>query len=1269
MPSFLSKVFGRKKDDKESPRSPGRVSDPDLLDGKFESVSPSATKFPEVVNGKDQAGQLKEKDASFTLFRAKSPTASPTEKRKAEVPHLSLNLHDPLDDPASRTLGAVFGTDLNVQVVLSDSTIDNRRLSPLETLALVQACSQVITARGLESLGIMHPHWYSASPEAQRRLISIFIQSLAPKSPKSTLAQTPPADAFESELSSTRSAYDVAAVLRWGLRHLQLEGDSFGKERSWYNNFFEAERSAQYPQNGFSVILAPTLPPSHLKLLDATLEVFSSLAAHAEVNGISGSKLSKFFGLWLLTVPRVHDNDDWTTFYANWERAGRILEHLFLSRIRDEAVRLRMPTRLLELVHQYPYNKNTSDTDILPRPRFSTRQYDALFIRIETDLPEKGDQPAYDPLRLISAALQATTVTDAGQYATIWEIIRKAGADGDNNSPGAHSGLGHIFADETLRLISLIPTENGRPEPDSPSFNFYTRPSRRRSFSLDGGSPAASAVAAPSNGLSGHTKPANDPVVSPSTPLLGTDWITFSTSGFLESGSEKPLAATLLDKQKDMEVTLPKTPSPRSKVNNGHKPLESSRATRHTDSPKSDKDSLKTFSRSTHVSLVQLDEAFIDFWSDALLDPISSTWPAFVICKLKNTLPGIEVDGQRIEWLVVEQRYKRPAPTPTSSTHEGPTPDSARRNRASSPNSFRSEATINSVRKRFSFFTSGRTSTSSEKATKTKKGAAQTPRIGEMGEILAEMDEGNEREKERKANSDTVRVRIPSPKPRMSVDIIKSVDVTRRSIDVMSKTPTIGQAAGAAAVTAGAAAIATVVSTDGVTPGEPLTPAATVSAKVDKHTDGLVAPPAPTEDNTPIIDGSATEQGSIQTSQQPAPLLSEVNLLQNPSNPYVPTPTDMICIYPGKSEGTNGHANEPAPTSTSHFQEAVEPAPVPQLVPEASSEPTVAQVKTDIVEAAAPIVPEHVSLEPTPVDTVAADEPTPASADVSTPASLEEPTPAASVAAAILDKDITPPTSAAATELDAQANPESVIEKPILVAQDHAEPTSATATIVEPTESEVAQATTISDIVEPTHAASGEPSIAGTEAGATAAVATPAQEPPAPASAVDESMDPHAAVVKDEPVSEAVGPTVTEVTAVAEVPIVEAEPTQEPAVGEPAAITEPITAEEPTTEPTTPQELALVDAPAAEEKSTAPEVLKFEVVTEPDAPASATEEFEKTDPTHSTDDVANGAVDAQVEESSSKGDDTPAQEPKGLEVEENQSDLNLSAPTDDTTTA
>jgi hypothetical protein len=190
----------------------------------------------------------------------------------------------------------------------------------------------------------MHPHWHSASPDIQRKLISLFIQSLAPKSPITTLSPTPstPVSAFESEIKFTRSPHDVAAVLRWGLRHLQLEGNSFGKDEAWYKNFSDSERLSQYPAKAFSEKLVPQLPPAHLELLSATLDVLSSLAAHAEANSTSGSKLSKFFGLWLLTAQRAEERDDWSTFYARWEQAGRVLEHLFLSRIRWALILLYM---------------------------------------------------------------------------------------------------------------------------------------------------------------------------------------------------------------------------------------------------------------------------------------------------------------------------------------------------------------------------------------------------------------------------------------------------------------------------------------------------------------------------------------------------------------------------------------------------------------------------------------------------------------------------------------------------------------------------------------------------------------------------------------------------------------------------------------------------------------------------------------------------------------------------------------------------------------
>ena len=204
---------------------------------------------------------------------------------------------------------------------------------------------------GLETLGVMHPHWHSASPEVQQRLISLYVLSLASTSRnEKNFPTSPTAPAtFEYELQYTCSPHDVAAILRWGLRHLKLDGDSFGKESgdwTWYNTFAEAERTSSYAPDAFSKFLVPRLPTAHTELLLATLDIISSLSARGEVNGSSGSKLSKFFGLWLLTCENAMEGDDWSTFYDRWDRAGRILEHLFLARIRYVPVTFSLPASL-----------------------------------------------------------------------------------------------------------------------------------------------------------------------------------------------------------------------------------------------------------------------------------------------------------------------------------------------------------------------------------------------------------------------------------------------------------------------------------------------------------------------------------------------------------------------------------------------------------------------------------------------------------------------------------------------------------------------------------------------------------------------------------------------------------------------------------------------------------------------------------------------------------------------------------------------------------
>jgi hypothetical protein len=148
MPSFLSKVFNRKK--QEGPDDSRHSSDPGLLEGKFEAVSPTvsptAAHFPEPF-GKERE---KEKDGVFGLSRSKHAPSSPNRShgRLDDLPHLTLNLPGPKDDNNARALGVVFEADPELRVLLSDAEIAEKTLSPLETLILVKACSHTITERG-----------------------------------------------------------------------------------------------------------------------------------------------------------------------------------------------------------------------------------------------------------------------------------------------------------------------------------------------------------------------------------------------------------------------------------------------------------------------------------------------------------------------------------------------------------------------------------------------------------------------------------------------------------------------------------------------------------------------------------------------------------------------------------------------------------------------------------------------------------------------------------------------------------------------------------------------------------------------------------------------------------------------------------------------------------------------------------------------------------------------------------------------------------------
>ena len=73
----------------------------------------------------------------------------------SDAPHLTLNLPVPKEQ-RSRALGVVFEADPNDIATLPDDVIGAKRLSPLEALLLVKACSSAIVNHGGTCFSAFH---------------------------------------------------------------------------------------------------------------------------------------------------------------------------------------------------------------------------------------------------------------------------------------------------------------------------------------------------------------------------------------------------------------------------------------------------------------------------------------------------------------------------------------------------------------------------------------------------------------------------------------------------------------------------------------------------------------------------------------------------------------------------------------------------------------------------------------------------------------------------------------------------------------------------------------------------------------------------------------------------------------------------------------------------------------------------------------------------------------------------------------------------------
>ena len=341
--------------------------------------------------------------------------------------------------------------------------------------------------------------------------------------------------------------------------------------------------------------------------------------------------------------------------------------------LRDESLRLRMPTRLTELVVQYPYVRGAAPAnDVFLPARVSSRNFAALLVRVETEFSSSRDQVRCHPLRFLKDALAADVVAGKSELSTLWENIRNTGNDEKLVSPGGLPGLSQVFADETIRYLALIPGDHPLKRVASSTLSVPRTqqiPTRRYASS-----PGSSETVGNDRALSGNTVINGHRELPSSLPtgaksVLPTDWAQFSSAGFSNVSTPLPLASTLFGQ--DVEKTNPplrKTSrhsmisSPSHSPNEIHKSSDVAYQRRPSD-PSQSESPIKFASRSYPLSVVEIDEAFIEFWVDALLDPVASTWHKFIVCKLRPSVSEFTIEQKRVQYVVVEQVFfPKPAP-------------------------------------------------------------------------------------------------------------------------------------------------------------------------------------------------------------------------------------------------------------------------------------------------------------------------------------------------------------------------------------------------------------------------------------------------------------------------------------------------------------------------------------------------------------------------------------------------------------------------------
>ncbi|OCF57109.1 hypothetical protein L486_05968 [Kwoniella mangroviensis CBS 10435] len=641
-----------------------------FLSLRHKSGSSSSTKPYDLTGRRGSTNELTRK-----RNKGKSPEPSKPDLISAFIPKLDLAFDIPkTEDAIQKDSLDIHGVGEKVVLRRQEKEVISKLQLSVEEVKLAwEIFGKALRESDLNQHGLVLPLRPNTNPTTRLYLLALYCLVIRPDllSHFPTIAAQfaqPTSNPFEiwrerltSILKDGETSSDLSEVLKYILRRLQPTRPESLIDIGLYIAFVKAERSSSYPLDAFERLLSPRLKTGVATYLNEIFEVWSAMITHAEQNAMTPGRLAHLLGWWTWGCSTGKFRS-WEELYKDWKSAGQRMEHLLYVWIRLQSTKTQLPTRLLDVVQDYPFGEASTTADQPPSPPPSSFPRQTLHVTLTSSLPVTG---LFDtPEDILSSSLSAKL--DENATAPLWSAL-KAVKDLD---------LSKILSTDSMKFLEKVtePTDipptpnpaqmrspilvNVTPSGQQPTSNGGTFRGRYHSHSGDLSSPAtivSSSTTSPNlSTLLNVGKDDESPKSVKKQASLGvlpksggSAWDDFQKSGFGDSSKNAGKLDLAFSPGSISKPVVPAASTIQLGANITEESVAKKRATF------SDSKGSKAVYGIAIEEVVEIDDTFIAFVEDAQLDrPSTASWPPFSLVRLNPLVQPLQCE-KVIEWLLI----------------------------------------------------------------------------------------------------------------------------------------------------------------------------------------------------------------------------------------------------------------------------------------------------------------------------------------------------------------------------------------------------------------------------------------------------------------------------------------------------------------------------------------------------------------------------------------------------------------------------------------